>query len=92
MPQRYSQIRVILVNKANIINLLMIIMMMLAIAVAMITLVIVMTMKVSITEYLLPYSGLVLNMLYVLLHQVFLTTLIRYFYHTCFIGGETSVK
>lgn len=63
MPQHYSWIRVILVNKANI-KAFDDMMMMLAIVAAMIAiLVTVTTMKVKNTEYLLPCSGSIPNAL-----------------------------
>lgn len=68
-------------------------MIMLVIVVSMIILVIVMTVKVTFTKYLLPCLSSVLNTIGILLYQVFLTTLRRYFYHPCCIDGEiTEVK
>lgn len=53
---------------------------------------IVMTMRININEYLLPYSGSVLNTFCVLLYQVFLATLRRYVCHPYFTDGKLMLS
>lgn len=49
-------------------------------------------MRVNINEYLLPYSGSVLNTFCVLLYQVFLATLRRYVCHPYFTDGKLMLS